>query len=480
MTSMPVTNIAVSYRAVTTGGTDNAGKSDGFGMIYDSAKTKVNAEEKMNTEKSEKTFDRSVQTADTGKPSVAKQDEETEMPEADVTGQKTDAADDAVKSIPEEDGEEIPEEVLEDAMAWMLRTVQQALETVAAELGTDVETVTGIMEDLNLRPEDILNSDNMAAIVTAQAGESDPMALTTNEELYDSVQNLIEAMDELNDSLQEETLLTREDLVQLMQGREDQSVNMGTVEADVPKQMTDAESVSQETDNKTNGFVQETGAESKAADVEQSSNEGERESRHEDGKTNADGMDNHPFLNTSDTMNAGTADGIFAQTIHHGQEIADGIDIIRQLTDYMHTQQKEDLTQMELQLHPATLGTIHMTISSREGVVTASIQTQNEAVRSALESQVMTLRQNLEEQGVKVEAIEVTVASHEFERNLEQNNEQERQDYDRTQGTSGKKRAIRHINLNDESETEEPDADDEIRIAREMMRANGNTVDYTV
>ena len=79
-----------------------------------------------------------------------------------------------------------------------------------------------------------------------------------------------------------------------------------------------------------------------------------------------------------------------------------------------------------------------------------------------------------------MEAIEVTVASHEFERNLEQNNEQERQDYDRTQGTSGKKRAIRHINLNEESETEEPDTDDEIRIAREMMRANGNTVDYTV
>ena len=60
----------------------------------------------------------------------------------------------------------------------------------------------------------------MPAIVTAIAGESDPMALITNEELYDSVQNLTEAVEELNNSLQEETLLTREDLAQLIQGRE--------------------------------------------------------------------------------------------------------------------------------------------------------------------------------------------------------------------------------------------------------------------
>ncbi len=479
MTSMPVTNIAVSYRTVTTGGTDNTGKTDGFGMIYDSAKTKVHAE---------KNVDRSTETADAGKSTAAKQTERTDRPETEAAGQKTDVTEtteqETLKETEEknpgkENGEktteEIPEEVLEDAMTLLNRTVQQALETVATELGTDAETVTGVLEELNLNPEDILNADNMPAIVTAIAGESDPMALITNEELYDSVQNLTETVEELNDSLQEETLLTREDLAQLIQGREEQSVDGGTVEASVPKQITDGENVSQETDNKTNGFEQETGAEPETADAEQDFDDRERE-----GRQNALDMDNHPFLNTLNTTNAGTADGIFAQMVNHGQEIADGIDIIRQLTEYMHTQQKEDLTQMELQLHPASLGTIHMTISSREGIVTASIQTQNEAVRSALESQVMTLRQNLEEQGVRVEAIEVTVASHEFERNLEQNNEQERQDYDRTQGTSGKKRAIRHINLNEESETEEPDTDDEIRIAREMMRANGNTVDYTV
>lgn len=44
-----------------------------------------------------------------------------------------------------------------------------------------------------------------------------------------------------------------------------------------------------------------------------------------------------------------------------------------------------------------------------------------------LETQVADLRQNLNQAGVKVDAIEVTVASHEFEKNLEQNQENEKQ-----------------------------------------------------
>jgi len=59
--------------------------------------------------------------------------------------------------------------------------------------------------------------------------------------------------------------------------------------------------------------------------------------------------------------------------------------------------------------------------------VTAKIMTQNAVVKEALEAQSVELRQNLEQAGVKVDAVEVTVASHEFEKNLEQNAEGEKQ-----------------------------------------------------
>ena len=52
---------------------------------------------------------------------------------------------------------------------------------------------------------------------------------------------------------------------------------------------------------------------------------------------------------------------------------------------------------------------------------------QNEAVKEAIESQVTQLKETLESQGVKVEAIEVTVGSREFNQNLDENNNGEEQ-----------------------------------------------------
>ena len=42
-------------------------------------------------------------------------------------------------------------------------------------------------------------------------------------------------------------------------------------------------------------------------------------------------------------------------------------------------------------------------------------------VKEALESQLVLFKQNMNQAGVKVDAVEVTVGSHELERNLEQN-----------------------------------------------------------
>lgn len=71
---------------------------------------------------------------------------------------------------------------------------------------------------------------------------------------------------------------------------------------------------------------------------------------------------------------------------------------------------------MEMQLNPENLGKVYVNISSKEGVIHAQLAASNEAVRAALETQVADLRQNLNQAGVKVDAVEVTVASHEFER----------------------------------------------------------------
>ncbi|MGN0376022.1 MAG: flagellar hook-length control protein FliK, partial [Suilimivivens sp.] len=157
-----------------------------------------------------------------------------------------------------------------------------------------------------------------------------------------------------------------------------------------------------------------------------------------------------------------------ASTTTTSQEIMD------QILDYMKIQLKPEMEQLEMQLHPESLGTLHVQLTSKGGEVTAQFQVQNESVKAAIESQISILKDTLREQGVKVEAVEVTVESHAFESNLWQG--QEREEGNAYQGS---RKSPRRINLNVLEEGFEEEADEEELLAAEIMKANGGTVDYT-
>ena len=155
------------------------------------------------------------------------------------------------------------------------------------------------------------------------------------------------------------------------------------------------------------------------------------------------------------------------QYYEDGRTIND--EIMDQIMDYMKFTLNADTTSLEMQLHPASLGTLQIQIASKGGVVTANFIAQNEAVKAALESQMVQLREQFEEQGVKVEAIEVTVQTHEFEQNLEQGRGRNHQETEK----KGRGRRISlggAFNLEDQEESlTEPD----------MMVTGSSTVSYT-
>ena len=142
---------------------------------------------------------------------------------------------------------------------------------------------------------------------------------------------------------------------------------------------------------------------------------------------------------------------------------------MEQILDYMKVQLGSDVTSLEMQLHPASLGTLQIQIASKAGVVTANFITQNEAVKAALESQMVQLKEQFE--GVKVEAIEVTVQTHEFERNLDE------QGRGRGGQEPGKKNRTRRVNLN--ASLMQEGLEEEEALAADMLAAGGSTVDYT-
>ncbi len=152
---------------------------------------------------------------------------------------------------------------------------------------------------------------------------------------------------------------------------------------------------------------------------------------------------------------------------------ADTQAIANQVLDYIRSQVHEDFSSVEMHLHPASLGNLQISIANRDGVVTASFVAQSEQVKAVIESQMAQLQDRFQEQGVKVEAVEVTVQTHQFEQNLNQSDGQDRQ-------TSGRKSPRRLRIDGDFTEEDLEDLEADEKLAAEMMAANGNTMDYKV
>lgn len=136
-------------------------------------------------------------------------------------------------------------------------------------------------------------------------------------------------------------------------------------------------------------------------------------------------------------------------------------------------------TTVEMQLNPENLGRLVLSVTEKHGNVTAQITASNEQVKEALQTQMVELRSTLQAQGIKVEAVEVTVATHEFEQNLDGNASANGQMQEQAQGQGGGQQSgRRNLNINSLDELSGLMSEEEM-LAAQMMRDNGGTVDFS-
>lgn len=472
MTSTPVKDVGFGLKGpVSAGNNLKAATDGGFQAVWNSQT------EKQADSAGQQDVNRSVKK--TPGDSMKARDEhrartEKREPSRDVE-ERTD--------IPEENLENPEEaaEVLGAAAAEMIREV-------ADTLGMEPEAVQAVMESLGMTSTDILTPQGLGDLILAAAGEENASALLTDEGLYGSYQEL---MGQLTSLLQEagQTLeLSPEQLTEVIGRSMEQVIEQPvgqshaagemmqaqpeiTVEVEEPKD-EDTESLRQEIPEE----VRSAGQESTAREADRSTGDRQGQMAQEDRKEGRHG----------DSREQGTGMNLFAQNLRAGQYEpqvqqtagaesvwdTDTQDIMRQIMDYMRINLKAEAPTMEMQLHPASLGTLQIQIASKGGVVTANFIAQNEAVKAALESQMVQLQEQFEEQGVKVAAIEVTVQTHQFEQNLEQGRRGAGQEQE-----SAKKGRVRRLRLDDSVSGEEMTEED--ALAKDIMAANGNSVDYT-
>lgn len=145
--------------------------------------------------------------------------------------------------------------------------------------------------------------------------------------------------------------------------------------------------------------------------------------------------------------------------------------IVKQIVEQIKVQIRPDVTSMEVQLNPENLGKVNLHISSKEGAVTAQLFVQNEAVKTMIEGQLSVLRETMAQQGVKVEAVEVAVETGNFDRNLEQHSEQQRQEAQK------QAKSYQHRQINLLAGIDEETMNEAEMLRTHIMRESGNSVD---
>ena len=368
--------------------------------------------------------------------------------------------------------QELSEEQLQEAAAVLESAAAAVIQQTAEVLGVTVEQLQAAMDSLGMETLDVLEPGKLGELFMAVTGAQDASALITNEALYSDYQEVMGQLEGVLQGAADEMGISeaqlKDMLAQLQKPQTPEEVPeqaQPVIEIDraetqdgEQEQLPQAENVSEEADTVSQQPQQNVDA-------------GEED---KDGGRDA-GRHAH---NSGVTVQAEQLRSFQPEQVQQAAQQTsawdvDTQDIMRQIMDYMKVQVKADMSNMEMQLHPASLGTLQIQLASKGGVITANFITQNEAVKTALESQMIQLQQSFEEQGIKVNSIEVTVQPHAFEQNLEQGRGSAGQEPQQKART----RRIRLTGTEEIAETEIPEDD---ALAAQMLAAGGNTVDYTV
>ena len=365
---------------------------------------------------------------------------------------------------------------------------KELVKDIAEELGVSEEEVVKAMEELGLSVYSLFDSANLTQLVLALSGNTDVSALLTDEGLFGKLQELLQMAADAKSGLLQEMNVNPDEFQTMLE--ELQKAAQEAKAADVSLvQQADAEVATQEEGPQITVEVHTGGETVKLATDENGnavkalgtvSQETSKTDAEQNGHGDKEG--NGQFDNNANSGNA-----LIDAAMQNKAQVQDVAgeqngaffnsqtqDIMNQIMDYMRIQLKPGMDQLQMQLHPESLGTVHVQLTNKGGEITAQFQVQNETVKAAIESQIVELKESLRDQGVKVEAVEVTVESNGFESNLWQGQRGE----ENTASQNGKK-TPRRINLNELDALFEEQATEEEILNAKVMEMNGSTVDYT-
>jgi flagellar hook-length control protein FliK len=363
-----------------------------------------------------------------------------------------------------------------EKIAGMLQAVK---ETVMDLLNLTPEELNQLLTSQGMELVDLLQPTNLQQLVLADSGVSDILTVLTDENLADTLKQLLQSVEDIkaeaNLGMSLEQIKNMIDNAELL--KEDQKVTsqQETIEVNnnknqesKPEEAIITSNARQEDPNAritTSGEDKEIQVEvMKVTDAKESSSQSQSDPNKSKNQDLNATEQFEVFMNNLTKASTSTQvdfNGNLVQTT----EIRE---IANQIIQRIRVTIQPEQTSMELQLNPENLGKVNLSVQSKNGVMTAQFVVQNEISREAIESQLHTLRETLNQQGIKVEAIEVTVATYSFEQNNKENTDGQAES--KTNHSGSKISLDEALTMTEETE---------VASSQEITDIRGSQIDYT-
>ncbi len=390
---------------------------------------------------------------------------------ADTISKDAEAA--AKQDVPEAQPEDtgLYDNIVFEELAWMiqpdvtLKVTPEQLMQLVQDIQTQVESLFGmdsaefnnLLAQLDMQCVDLLNSNSRKEFLLA-AMDAQPVDLLTNEELSQLFARFTEVVEETVEAsdIPLEAILPA--LEQMDTESRQPDMNSEAPKENAPKTIK-GETTALDNQPKVN-TAQSDGDPRLVVETDSQTRQGYHGASEHANDLNA--------MKDQVIAQLGQKLGQVAQ-LEESPEPVTPAEIVRQVVEEIKLVAKQDTTSMELQLYPQHLGKVTVQVSTRNGMVTAQITAENEMARAALEGSIQTLKETFQNQEIKVEAIEVMVATSSFSEQQFENQQADQKD-----GRTGNNR---HINLDDLEMEDELSEEEQLNV--EMMRQEGRSVDYT-
>jgi len=385
----------------------------------------------------------------------------------------------------DEETKKVPQDELIAQILGMLQQVREAVMEILQITPEELDQLIAKYSDQSgeISTVDLLQPDTLKQLLLVNSGKEDLFSVLTDENLADTMKQLVQAVDQIK--VGADLPFTMKQIQSILEQTKAQSV---AVDSFVQETM-DNTNLLNEVDKNGQVVLQDITGNRELAKAETSlmkedltlttklpiSNESSAQTQADTKKDDNRNLETADSFQTfMDKMVQATQTTQTTQTtqvdfLGNLVQVTELRDIANQIIEHIKVVVKPEQTSMELQLNPEQLGKVNLNIQSKNGVMTAQFIVQNESCKEAIEGQLHTLRETLNQQGIKVDSIEVTVSANAFEQSAGTNQE--------NQPEEQKNQASRKISLEDAIAMSEL-PNEEISI-HENDELRGSQIDYT-